>query len=83
MDDKTHNHSDHVHAKLSSNYFQVLDCNDFSTDEASNTQRGVPGEKKQAQAELILAVQSQKLNKTQTGEEQGALRLNTEVHIKK
>lgn len=42
MDDKADYHSNHVHSQLSCNHLQVSNRDDFSTDEASNTNRGIP-----------------------------------------
>lgn len=42
VDDETHDHGYHVHAQLPGNHLQVSDGDDLSTDEASDTQRGVP-----------------------------------------
>lgn len=42
MDDKAHYHGNHVHPQLPGNHLQVSNGDDLSTDEASNTQRGVP-----------------------------------------
>lgn len=42
VDDETHDHGYHVHSQLPGNHLQVSDGDDLSTDEASDTQRGVP-----------------------------------------
>lgn len=42
VDDETHDDGYHVHAQLPGNHLQVSDGDDLSTDEASDTQRGVP-----------------------------------------
>lgn len=42
MDDEAHYHGNHVHPQLPGNHLQVSNGDDLSTDEASNTQRGVP-----------------------------------------
>ena len=42
MDDETHYHSDHIHPQLPRHHLQVINGDDLSTDEAGNTNGGVP-----------------------------------------
>lgn len=42
VDDEANNHSYHIHAKLPCYHLQVLNGDDFATDQTCNTKRGVP-----------------------------------------
>lgn len=42
MDEKSHNHGEHIHPKLLCNHFQVSNGDDLSTDKAGDTKRRVP-----------------------------------------
>lgn len=42
MDDEADNHSNHVHSQLPGHHLQVLDGDDLTTDQTSNTKWRVP-----------------------------------------
>lgn len=42
MNDEADNHGDHVHAQLPRHHLQISNGDDLSTDEAGDSQRGVP-----------------------------------------
>lgn len=46
MDDEANNHSNHVHSQLPGHHLQVLDGDDLTTDQASDTKWRVPIKKK-------------------------------------